>query len=125
MTDSISSFFTRRFLSDHCPRNLCRQDWLKAHEGGTEEDFKVYWNGLSEEEIKVRLISSSFCVSIINRYPSQLWKQAATTEVSIPVLDNRKSLMIMPKHQRKARKERKKGRPGEGMFFPYVSLIYY
>ena len=76
------------FSSDHLTRNLCRQDWIKTHEGGTEEDFKSYWNGLSEEEIKVCLISL-FCVSLIYLYPSQdsqPWKQAAMVEVSVPII---------------------------------------
>ena len=49
------------FSSDHPTRNLCRQDWIKTHEGGTEDDFKSYWNGLSEEGIKVRFISLFVC----------------------------------------------------------------
>jgi len=31
---------------------LCRQDWVKTHEGEGEKEFKAYWNGLSEEGIK-------------------------------------------------------------------------
>jgi hypothetical protein len=53
-------FHALLFFSDHCIRNLCWQDWMKTHEGGTEEEFKANWNGLSEEEIKVHLISSFF-----------------------------------------------------------------
>jgi hypothetical protein len=49
-----------------------------------------------------------FRVSLIYLYLSQLWKQAAMVEVSIPVLCITKSSMIILKHQRKARKERKK-----------------
>jgi hypothetical protein len=32
-------------------------DWLKSHEGGTENDFKLYWLSLPEEEIKVCIVA--------------------------------------------------------------------
>ena len=51
-------FFTR-CLSNNAIRNLCRQDWLKSHEDGTEDQFKAYWLSLPEEEIKVRVLSLS------------------------------------------------------------------
>ncbi|KAI0277095.1 hypothetical protein BC826DRAFT_1113951 [Russula brevipes] len=33
-------------------KNLCRQDWLKSHEGGTEDEFRAHWLGLPEEDKK-------------------------------------------------------------------------
>lgn len=33
-------------------KNLCRQDWLKSHLDGTENQFKAHWLGLPKEEIK-------------------------------------------------------------------------
>ena len=56
--------FTRCF-SDSAIRNLCRQDWLKSHEGGMEDEFKAYWLGLPEEEIKVCVVASFFQVYLL------------------------------------------------------------
>ena len=77
-SDKWFFFRTSLFSSDHCTRNLCWQDWIKTHEVGTEEEFKAYWNGLSEEEIKVCLIPFFFvCPWFICIYLScgnkQLW----------------------------------------------------
>ncbi|KAI0282449.1 hypothetical protein BC826DRAFT_1110770 [Russula brevipes] len=33
-------------------KNLCRQDWLKSHQDGTEDEYKTYWLSLPEQEIK-------------------------------------------------------------------------
>lgn len=41
-------------------RNLCRQEWIKTHLRGTEDDFKAYWNGLAGEEIQVHSTPSFF-----------------------------------------------------------------
>jgi hypothetical protein len=56
ISDKYASFFTQRF-SDSTTRNLCRQDWLKSHEAGTEDDFKTYWLSLAEEEVKVCVVA--------------------------------------------------------------------
>ena len=78
----ISNFsFTHHFyLLMIVLETLCQQDWIKTHKGGTEWEFKAYWNGLSEEEIKVCLTSSFFlCPWFIYIYLScgignkQLW----------------------------------------------------
>jgi hypothetical protein len=60
---SISFVFSRCF-ADCAIRNLCRQDWLKTHEGGTEDDFKAYWLGLSVEQIAVRVPAFPFSFSV-------------------------------------------------------------
>jgi hypothetical protein len=60
---SISFVFSRCF-ADCAIRNLCRQDWLKTHEGGTEDDFKAYWLGLSVEQIVVRVPAFLFSCSV-------------------------------------------------------------
>ena len=66
---SMSFVFSRCF-PDCTIRNLCQQDWLKTHEGGTEDDFKAYWLSLLVEQIAVHvpaffspsLFLSSLCV---------------------------------------------------------------
>jgi hypothetical protein len=94
---------------------LCRQDWIKTHEGGIEEEFKAHWNGLSEEEIKVgsavHLISFFSCfpdysISILAVETSGYGGGGYPHARSI-----RRGLVLIFKHwhQRKARKERKKG----------------
>ena len=60
---SISFVFSRCF-ADCAIRNLCRQDWLKTHEGGTEDDFKAYWLSLSVEQIAVRVPAFLFSFSV-------------------------------------------------------------
>ena len=57
---STGFFFTQCLSDSGAIRNSCRQDWLKSHEGGTEDEFKVYWLGLPEEEIMVRVVASFF-----------------------------------------------------------------
>jgi hypothetical protein len=81
-----------------------------------EEEFKTYWNGLSEEDIKVlHLISFGvvFCISdlsLAHVYLFQIWKQAATMEVSIrvPILCIRKKLMIILKTRGRLVKKEKR-----------------
>ena len=62
-------FFFAWHFSDGSGRNLCRQDWLKSHKGGTEDGFKSYWLSLPEEEINVCTIS---CFMVSHRFMSTL-----------------------------------------------------
>ena len=59
---SMSFVFSRCF-PDCTIRNLCWQDWLKTHEGGTEDDFKAYWLSLSVELVFKGPVQSGFLTS--------------------------------------------------------------
>jgi hypothetical protein len=40
---------------DSSYRNLCKEKWLEINPGGYEDDFKLYYDSLSESDLRVRL----------------------------------------------------------------------
>ena len=54
-------------------RNLCAVEWVKVNPQGTTDEFKAYFNGLSEEQ---RLVCYVFTAhNYIPSLLSQVWEE--------------------------------------------------